>query len=95
MPQKRGKKILFVDKNTLITPSARDKAKELKIEFSDAKESSNQALPVRTTEWYAAATISSTDGGSKLIVIGSDHGGFQTKEMLKKYLESLDTARWI
>src|SRR5208283_4287904 len=86
---KGGKKILFADKNTVITPAAKDKARELKVQFTDSKESPDQSPPVKAAESYTAAAISSTNVGSNLIVIGSDHGGFQTKEMLKKYLADL------
>ena len=86
---KEGKKTLFADGNTVITPSAKDKAKELKLQFTDTKESPDQSRPVKAAESSTAATTSSADVGSKLIVIGSDHGGFQTKEMLKKYLAEI------
>ena len=86
---REGKKTLFADGNTVITPSAKDKAKELKLQFTDTKESPDQSRPVKAAESSTAATTSSADVGSKLIVIGSDHGGFQTKEMLKKYLAEI------
>lgn len=86
---KQGKKSIAADMNTLITPAAKDKAKELKVQFVEAKESPVQSSQNTPAEPYTAATISSTNVGSKLIVIGSDHGGFQTKEMLKKFLAEI------
>jgi ribose 5-phosphate isomerase B len=86
---REGKKTLFADGNTVITPSAMDKAKELKLQFTDTRESPDQSRQGKAAESYTAATISSANVGSKLIVIGSDHGGFQTKEMLKKYLAEI------
>ena len=86
---REGKKTLFADGNTVITPSAKDKAKELKLQFTDTRESPDQSRQGKAAEAYTAATISSANVGSKLIVIGSDHGGFQTKEMLKKYLAEI------
>ncbi len=86
---KEGKTSIFADRNTIVTPSAKDKAKELKVHFIDTKEASDGPKPSPSSESYRAATISSSKVGSKLIVIGSDHGGFQTKELLKKYLEDL------
>ena len=83
---KEGKKSIFADRNTIITPAAKDKARELKITFTDAMEGQS---PPKPAESYAAATISPTNVGSNLVVVGSDHGGFQTKEMLKKYLGGL------
>ena len=86
---KQGKRSIFADKNTVITPSAKDKAKELNVQFTDTTELPAQSHPVKAAESYTASTISSANVGSKLIVIGSDHGGFQTKEMLKKYLAEI------
>ena len=58
---KEGKKILFADGNTVITPSAKDKAKELNLQFTDTKESPEQSRQVKAAESYTAATISSTN----------------------------------
>ncbi|MDE3057070.1 MAG: ribose 5-phosphate isomerase B [Bacteroidota bacterium] len=88
---KSGKKSVVADKSAVITPAARDKARELNISFSDKKEEKS-ATPVEQktpTRSYDSSAISKTNVGSNLVVIGSDHGGFQTKEMLKKYLASL------
>jgi ribose 5-phosphate isomerase B len=41
------------------------------------------------TESFVSASISPATMGSNLVVIGSDHGGFQTKEILKKFLGDL------
>ncbi len=86
---KEGKTSLVAGKNTVITPAAQDRARELRIQFTDTQESPAHSRPVKSAESYAAATISSTSAEPNLIVIGSDHGGFQTKEMLKKYLAEL------
>ncbi len=86
---KQGKKSVFAGSNTVITPSAKDKARELNIEFTDVAESPEQVRKPKPTESYTDSAISSTNVGSNLIVIGSDHGGYQTKEMLKKYLSDL------
>ncbi len=86
---KQGKKSIFADTNTVITPAAKDKARELKVQFTDTREAPDQSRHTSAAESYATATISSMNVGSNLIVIGSDHGGFQTKEMLKKYLADL------
>ncbi len=96
---KNGKKSVVADKNTVITPAARDKARELNISFSEKMEHgavsdkeeksampAEQKTPARS---YDSSVISKTNVGSNLIVIGSDHGGFQAKEMLKKYLADL------
>jgi ribose 5-phosphate isomerase B len=86
---KEGKTSLVAGKNTVITPAAQDRARELKIQFTDTQESPAHSRPVKSPESYAAATISSTSAEPNLVVIGGDHGGFQTKEMLKNYLAEL------
>ena len=86
---KAGKKNVFVDKNIILTPAAKDKARELNIKFSDKKEDPPQPLPTKPTTTYETSGIAPTTVGSNLVVIGSDHGGYQTKEMLKKYLGEL------
>ena len=86
---KAGKNSVYADKNTVVTPSARDKARELKIRITDIKDTAPQPQPTSPPESFGAATISATKMESNLIVIGSDHGGYPTKEMLKKYLGEL------
>ncbi len=82
-----GKNILYVDKTTLITPAARDKINDLKIQVVETgvnpdgerrhkDVSETRALPLNTHE-------------SKKIVLGSDHTGFQVKEELKDFLKGL------
>jgi ribose 5-phosphate isomerase B len=86
---KEGKKVLFADRSTIVTPAARDKAGELNIRLTDQPENPDQPRSEKNPTVYVTSSIASTNVGSKLIVIGSDHGGFQTKEMLKKYLGDL------
>ncbi len=90
---KAGKKNIFADTNMVITPAALDKARDLKIIFTDKKEDqgkTSQPIPAHTvTTSYAKSLIEPMHVGSNVIVIGSDHGGYQTKEMLKKYLTEL------
>ncbi|HTY11056.1 MAG TPA: ribose 5-phosphate isomerase B [Bacteroidota bacterium] len=86
---REGKQVLFADRNTIVTPSARDKARALNIRLTDQAETTSQPRPETPPAVYATSSIPSTNVGSKLIVIGSDHGGFQTKEMVKRYLAEL------
>ena len=86
---KAGKKNIFVDKNMILTPAAKDKARELNITFTDKKEDPPQTPQAKPATTYEASAIAPTNVGSNLVVIGSDHGGYQTKEMLKKFLGEL------
>jgi ribose 5-phosphate isomerase B len=90
---KAGKKTIVAEKNAIFTPAALDKARELRITVSDQVSEDQQekkALPEKKQqESYNSTVISKTNVGLNLIVIGSDHGGYQTKEMLKKFLAEL------
>ena len=94
---KAGKSSVLVEKGTVITPAAFDKARELRIEFSNMAPQGQGEQKIaspekKSTDSYSSTVISKTVVGSNLIVIGSDHGGFQAKEMLKKYLAELGYA---
>jgi ribose 5-phosphate isomerase B len=62
---------LKVAKGTILTPSARDLAKERGVKITEV----------------AADQLDTTAPPAKTIAIGSDHGGFQLKEKLKPILE--------
>jgi ribose 5-phosphate isomerase B len=66
---------ITVEAGTLITPMARDAARSRKITIQEA--------PASTGHAPAAAT------SGKLIALGTDHGGYEVKEMLKSYLAEL------
>lgn len=88
---KQGKQSLVVEKGTILTPSARDAIRQYKISITD-KEVTNKEKEVAkhsSTHSYQTSPIAPNIVGGNLIVIGSDHGGFQTKEVLKKYLTEL------
>ncbi len=71
----KSKKI-FLEKGTIITPAARDKAKELNVQFENKV---NQKIE---------AEIRQLDNRSMpLIVVGADHGGYYLKEELKSFLQ--------
>ena len=86
---KAGKKSILAEKGSLITPSARDKARELNIRFIDKLESPPPAPTANPSVPKIPTTIPQSNVGSNLVVIGSDHGGYQTKEALKKFLGEL------
>lgn len=79
---KRGENIIYIDENTIITPSARDRAKQLGINFSQKVEKSPLISSPKTGQI-------NTTGSGETIAIGSDHGGFSLKEALKPFLVEL------
>ena len=80
---KRGEKTIVVDDQVIITDAARDRARQLGIAFRTKKaETSPSTAPAGALKAHAKET-----GGS--VAIGSDHGGFQLKEVLKPFLEGL------
>lgn len=70
----RSGKLILVDEHTVLTPAARDRAKELGMKLQTVKSSAvnhsqvKDILPV------------------KIIALASDHGGFEVKEMLREFL---------
>lgn len=80
---KKGGRILLVEDGTIITAAARDKAKQLGIRFQQ-KSQETGPQPSGLSE-----SPRSKEGGKEAIALGSDHGGFQLKEQLKPFLESL------
>jgi ribose 5-phosphate isomerase B len=66
---------LTIAPGTLVTPMARDAARSRNITIAEAAPESGHAAP-------AAAS-------GKVVALGTDHGGYESKEMLKSYLAEL------
>lgn len=81
---RRGEKRIIVDTETIITAAARDRAKQLgiRIEHKDHNPSQDSITPMQKTTTKL--------GLKEVIAIGSDHGGFQLKEILKPFIENFD-----
>ncbi|MCA9741112.1 ribose 5-phosphate isomerase B [candidate division KSB1 bacterium] len=76
--KKAGQSAIYIEPETIITPSARDAARACSIRFVAGKqqESAQKILPVSQK----------LERGP--IAIGSDHGGFEMKEMLIAFLQN-------
>lgn len=78
----RGEKNITYEKGTLVTMAAKERARLLGVKLTEqAKESAKPSTP--------AMPQPKTDGKGETVAIGSDHGGFQLKEQLKPFIESL------
>ena len=71
----QGKTEIEIDKNTIVTPSARDKALQLKVKFIEKQETAQKLN-------YPLKPEPKADG-KKIVAIASDHAGFKLKEELK------------
>lgn len=79
----RGEKSILVDASALITAAAQDRAESLGLSFVQ-KESVNL-----TQSSEAEARSDRPPLGNGAVALGGDHGGYQMKEMLKKYVREL------
>jgi ribose 5-phosphate isomerase B len=79
---KKGEKTLFIDADTIVTDAAKDRAKQLGVRFGQRKQEPQSGTS-------AAGATKSPSGSGEIIAVGSDHGGFQLKEILKPFIENL------
>ena len=84
---RRGLKSLAVEPGTVMTPSAKDAAAQYGIELSE------RISVTGSTSLASIEMLGPKDKNSPLattvVAIGSDHGGFQLKNVLKQYLQDL------
>jgi ribose 5-phosphate isomerase B len=85
---RKGVKSLPLEPGTLLTPSARDAAVQYGVELSEQIASSTGTKLGVTPEKHSPKDKNSPNA-STLISLGSDHGGFQLKNVLKQYLLEL------
>jgi ribose 5-phosphate isomerase B len=76
----KSNKIITIDDNTIITPTALDTARGLGVQF----EKITQATAVNEDQKHPLDTFP-----VKTVAIAADHGGFSMKEELKGYLKDL------
>ena len=77
---RRGEKLITHPAGALITDAARDRAKLLGIKFAERKADAKPEHPKEEVREQRSAEV---------IAIGSDHGGYQLKELLKPHVGSL------
>ena len=80
-----GKRLLEVDPGTLVTPLAAEFASACGIEIVVRKPAGNMVNP----EPAPGLESGPLPSGGRNVAFGSDHGGFQLKQMLLKYAETL------
>ncbi|MDI6767151.1 MAG: ribose 5-phosphate isomerase B [Bacteroidota bacterium] len=88
---KRGEKIILADDDVIVTAAAYDRSKQIGIKIEKKHET---VKPVHQSGTQMEPTPSITKSSSQSVVdaviaIGSDHGGFQLKEVLKPFLVGL------
>jgi ribose 5-phosphate isomerase B len=79
---KKGRKSINVEKTTIVTSAAIDRAKSLGIEI--ILEAGSPTVNPKT-----ASDTSTKIPSRGIVTIGSDHGGYQMKELLKPFIQSL------
>ncbi len=86
---KRGENFLPIDRDTLVTPAARDAALKYRIEFSIDASRRNVVPPSVESVSFHQPKDPRSSNASTVIALGADHGGFQLKEQLKNFLLDL------
>ncbi len=82
----KGEKTLYIDSNTLITPAAKDKLNEQKINIVTNNEQEKQGTPKNINN---NTNLRRKVNGNLRVVLGSDHTGYVAKEYIKKFLPGL------
>jgi len=86
---KTGTSVLQVDATTIITPSARDAALQLRIQIVSGPVAPGSGSNNVREISIITPKAGNSPNSSNLIALGSDHGGYRLKEMLKEYLGTL------
>ncbi len=84
----KGLKTLDVPQGAIVTPLAAERASAAEVRLVEQKEHPPRVpIPTQKQPSMPEAVVAPT--GDKVVVFGSDHGGFQLKELLKKHAEGL------
>jgi len=80
---KKSERVVFSEQGAIVTDAAKDRAKQLNVRIEISKET-------KSTQTLSTSKQIVPIGTNETIAIGSDHGGFALKEVLKPFLQSLD-----
>ena len=83
---KRGEKSIALDLHTIITPSAKDVLQQFGITVIVPETTRQNISSPKSETSYHRSPVPPATVGNTTIVIGSDHGGYATKEIIKKFL---------
>lgn len=84
----KGKKTLEIPEDSIVTPLALEKSTEEGVQLVRITHTKEDRMPYLPGHEPLNLPKTASEG-AKVIVFGSDHGGFQLKEILKVYAESL------
>ena len=79
---KKSERVVFSEQGAIVTDAAKDRAKQLNVRIEISKET-------KSTQTLSTSKQIVPIGTNETIAIGSDHGGFALKEVLKPFLQSL------
>ncbi|HEY6953123.1 MAG TPA: ribose 5-phosphate isomerase B [Bacteroidota bacterium] len=86
---KKGEKVLRIDSDTILTPSAKDAALLHKIRITSLHEPSPHTNKGVDSVTVVEPKSKNASTNATMVALGSDHGGFRLKEALKQYLGEL------
>lgn len=85
---KRGIKTIGIEESTIVTPAARDSARWHKIDLSVGSPLASASTGVDSVTVHNPSVMKSSQPPTT-IALGADHGGFQMKEAVRKFLLEL------
>lgn len=85
---RKGLKSFLVDEHTVLTPSARDAAVQYRIELSRDVAGSTKHGGLEEVRLFSPHDPKSPTA-KVVVALGSDHGGFSMKEMLRSFIVDL------
>lgn len=84
---KKGVKVLRIDEDTILTPSAKDAALHHHLQITHSQDGTSPKSVDAIS--FATPKEGKSLNGATIIAIGSDHGGYRLKETLKQFVVEL------